>query len=60
MVTHRASDGAAEGGVRPTPVAREPHETLQGPTDWAEHNRVYIAESRATYDAEHQPELLDA
>ncbi|MFE2099046.1 MULTISPECIES: helix-turn-helix domain-containing protein [unclassified Streptomyces] len=43
-----------------TPVALELHETLQRLTDWAEHNRVYIAEARAAYDAEHQPELLDA
>ncbi|MEJ8671709.1 MULTISPECIES: winged helix-turn-helix transcriptional regulator [unclassified Streptomyces] len=39
-----------------TPVARELHETLQRLTDWAERNRVYIAESRATYDAEHDKE----
>jgi DNA-binding HxlR family transcriptional regulator len=39
-----------------TPVARELHETLQRLTDWAERNRVYIAESRAAYDEEHQPE----
>ncbi|MFI8237683.1 winged helix-turn-helix transcriptional regulator [Streptomyces sp. NPDC085866] len=43
-----------------TPVAHELHETLQRLTDWAEHNRVYIAEARAAYDAKHQPELLDA
>ncbi|MFF4501042.1 helix-turn-helix domain-containing protein [Streptomyces sp. TLI_185] len=43
-----------------TPVARELHETLQRLTDWAERNRVYIAESRAAYDGEHSPELLDA
>ncbi|GHI02611.1 winged helix-turn-helix transcriptional regulator [Streptomyces cellostaticus] len=43
-----------------TPVARELHETLLRLTGWAEHNRVYIAEARAAYDAEHQPELLDA
>ncbi|MFI6403904.1 winged helix-turn-helix transcriptional regulator [Streptomyces sp. NPDC050548] len=39
-----------------TPVAQELHETLQRLTDWAERNRVHIAESRAAYDAEHQPE----
>ncbi|MGW1361111.1 winged helix-turn-helix transcriptional regulator [Streptomyces chartreusis] len=39
-----------------TPVARELHETLQRLTDWAERNRVYIAESRAAYDEEHMPE----
>lgn len=39
-----------------TPVARELHETLQRLTDWAERNRVYIAESRAAYDEEHTPE----
>ncbi|MER6211222.1 winged helix-turn-helix transcriptional regulator [Streptomyces sp. NPDC001073] len=39
-----------------TPVARELHETLQGLTDWAERNRVYIAESRAAYDTEREPE----
>lgn len=33
-----------------TPVALELHETLQRLTDWAESNRVYIAESRAAYD----------
>ncbi|MFD7877286.1 winged helix-turn-helix transcriptional regulator [Streptomyces sp. NPDC059766] len=43
-----------------TPVARELHETLQGLTDWAERNRVYIAEARAAYDVEHDPELADA
>ncbi|MEU9987440.1 helix-turn-helix domain-containing protein [Streptomyces sp. NPDC048045] len=43
-----------------TPVAHELHETLRRLTDWAEHNRLYIAEARAAYDAEHQPELLDA
>jgi DNA-binding HxlR family transcriptional regulator len=43
-----------------TPVALELHETLQRLTDWAERNRVYVAEARATYDAEHRPELLDA
>lgn len=43
-----------------TSAAQELHETLQRLTDWAERNRVYIAESRASYDAEHQPELLDA
>ncbi|MEY9995384.1 DNA-binding HxlR family transcriptional regulator [Streptomyces sp. V4I8] len=41
-----------------TPVARELHETLQRLTDWAERNRVYIAESRAAYDEEHAPELV--
>jgi DNA-binding HxlR family transcriptional regulator len=41
-----------------TPAARELHETLQRLTDWAERNRVYIAESRAAYDTEHQPELV--
>ena len=39
-----------------TPVARELHETLQRLTDWAERNRVYIAESRAAYDEERAPE----
>ncbi|MEU6087226.1 helix-turn-helix domain-containing protein [Streptomyces sp. NPDC047085] len=43
-----------------TPVALELHETLQRLTDWAERNRVYVAEARAAYDAEHRPELLDA
>ncbi|CAL9597996.1 winged helix-turn-helix transcriptional regulator [Streptomyces sp. enrichment culture] len=38
-----------------TPVARELHETLQRLTDWAERNRVYIAESRAAYDEEDRP-----
>ncbi|MEV5440009.1 helix-turn-helix domain-containing protein [Streptomyces sp. NPDC052682] len=42
-----------------TPVARDLHETLQRLTDWAERNRVYIAESRAAYDAEHEPLLTD-
>ncbi|MCT9081941.1 winged helix-turn-helix transcriptional regulator [Streptomyces fulvoviolaceus] len=41
-----------------TPVARELHETLQRLTNWAERNRVYIAEARATYDAEREPELV--
>ncbi|MFF7558725.1 winged helix-turn-helix transcriptional regulator [Streptomyces pseudovenezuelae] len=39
-----------------TPVARELHEILQRLTDWAERNRVYIAEARASYDAEREPE----
>ncbi|MBK3577649.1 helix-turn-helix transcriptional regulator [Streptomyces sp. MBT65] len=39
-----------------TPVARELHETLLRLTDWAERNRVYIAESRAAYDTGHEPE----
>ncbi|MET9382666.1 helix-turn-helix domain-containing protein [Streptomyces sp. NPDC002928] len=43
-----------------TSVARDLHETLQQLTDWAERNRVYIADARAAYDAEHNPELLDA
>ncbi|MEU2427189.1 helix-turn-helix domain-containing protein [Streptomyces sp. NPDC007851] len=43
-----------------TPVAVELHETLLRLTDWAERNRGYVAEARAAYDAEHQPELLDA
>ncbi|MFK0172529.1 winged helix-turn-helix transcriptional regulator [Streptomyces sp. NPDC090306] len=34
-----------------TPVALELHETLQRLTDWAEQNRVHVAESRAAYDA---------
>ncbi|MDX3529153.1 helix-turn-helix domain-containing protein [Streptomyces sp. ID05-39B] len=43
-----------------TPVARELHETLLRLTGWAERNRVYIAESRAAYDSEHDRELTDA
>src|SRR5919205_2757192 len=43
-----------------TPVARELHETLLRLTDWAERNRVHIAESRASYDREHSPESADA
>ncbi|MER5409072.1 MULTISPECIES: helix-turn-helix domain-containing protein [unclassified Streptomyces] len=43
-----------------TPVARELHVTLLSLTDWAERHRVTIAESRAAYDAQHRPELLDA
>ncbi|WP_405867867.1 MULTISPECIES: winged helix-turn-helix transcriptional regulator [unclassified Streptomyces] len=43
-----------------TPVARELHETLQRLTDWAERNRVYIAESRAAYDGEREPQPADA
>ncbi|MFJ6895772.1 winged helix-turn-helix transcriptional regulator [Streptomyces hokutonensis] len=39
-----------------TPVAQELHETLQRLTDWAERNRVHIAESRAAYDTEHGSE----
>ncbi|MFC8519933.1 winged helix-turn-helix transcriptional regulator [Streptomyces sp. NPDC057257] len=39
-----------------TPVARELHETLLRLTDWAERNRVYIAQARADYDAEREPE----
>ncbi|MGW1721918.1 winged helix-turn-helix transcriptional regulator [Streptomyces sp. NPDC002306] len=38
-----------------TPVALELHETLQRLTDWAERNRVHIAESRAAYDAAREP-----
>ncbi len=33
-----------------TPVAEELHKTLQQLTDWAERNRVYVAEARAAYD----------
>ncbi|MDH6624752.1 DNA-binding HxlR family transcriptional regulator [Streptomyces sp. LBL] len=43
-----------------TPVALELHETLQLLTDWAERNRVYIAESRAAYDTWRGPEPADA
>lgn len=43
-----------------TPVARELHQTLLSLTDWAERHRVTIAESRAAYDVQHRPELLDA
>lgn len=43
-----------------TPVTHELHDTLQRLTDWAERNRVYVAEARAAYDAEHRPESLDA
>ncbi|MGW0870613.1 winged helix-turn-helix transcriptional regulator [Streptomyces sp. NPDC002740] len=39
-----------------TPVARELHETLQRLTNWAERNRVYIAEARAAYDTERETE----
>jgi DNA-binding HxlR family transcriptional regulator len=42
-----------------TPVARELRATLLSLTDWAERHRVTIAESRAAYDAEHRPELVD-
>ncbi|MFE6336367.1 winged helix-turn-helix transcriptional regulator [Streptomyces sp. NPDC057798] len=42
-----------------TAQARELHETLQRLTDWAERNRVHIAESRAAYDAQREPELVD-
>ncbi|MFE6547254.1 winged helix-turn-helix transcriptional regulator [Streptomyces sp. NPDC057746] len=43
-----------------TPMAQELHETLQRLTDWAERNRVHIAEARAAYDVEHRPEQLGA
>ncbi|MFC7824920.1 winged helix-turn-helix transcriptional regulator [Streptomyces sp. NPDC057375] len=43
-----------------TPAARELHESLQQLTDWAERNRLYIAEARAAYDTEHCPEPVDA
>ncbi|MET8957893.1 winged helix-turn-helix transcriptional regulator [Streptomyces sp. NPDC004096] len=43
-----------------TPMAQELHETLQRLTDWAERNRVHIAEARAAYDVEHHPEQLGA
>ncbi|MET8642752.1 helix-turn-helix domain-containing protein [Streptomyces sp. NPDC004675] len=43
-----------------TPMAQELHETLQRLTDWAERNRVHIAEARAAYDVEHHPEQLRA
>jgi DNA-binding HxlR family transcriptional regulator len=42
-----------------TPVARELHETLQRLTAWAERNRTYVAESRATYDERHARDLVD-
>lgn len=41
-------------------MARELHATLLSLTDWAERHRVTIAESRAAYDVEHQPELVDS
>jgi len=43
-----------------TAIARELHATLLSLTDWADRHRVAIAEARATYDADHRPELLDA
>ncbi|MFG2319258.1 winged helix-turn-helix transcriptional regulator [Streptomyces tendae] len=43
-----------------TPVARELHASLRQLTDWAERNRLYVAEARAAYDIEHDPELTDA
>ncbi|MFF0701191.1 winged helix-turn-helix transcriptional regulator [Streptomyces tendae] len=43
-----------------TPVARELHASLQQLTDWAERNRLYVAEARAAYDIEHDSELTDA
>ena len=43
-----------------TPAAEELYESLLRLTDWAERHRVYIAESRAAYDAAHDPELVDA
>ncbi|MFE2439747.1 hypothetical protein [Streptomyces sp. NPDC059409] len=43
-----------------TPAARELHESPQQLTDWAERNRLYIAEARAAYDTEHCPEPVDA
>ncbi|MBG0851470.1 helix-turn-helix transcriptional regulator [Streptomyces spinoverrucosus] len=43
-----------------TPVAHELNDTLQRLTDWAERNRVYIAQARAEYDSEHDPELVGA
>ncbi|MFE0416636.1 winged helix-turn-helix transcriptional regulator [Streptomyces tendae] len=43
-----------------TPVARELHASLQQLTDWAERNRLYVAEARAAYDIEHDPEPADA
>ncbi|MET8782874.1 helix-turn-helix domain-containing protein [Streptomyces sp. NPDC004589] len=43
-----------------TPMAQELHETLQRLTDWAERNRVHIAEARAAYDVEHHQEQLGA
>ncbi|MGW3495312.1 winged helix-turn-helix transcriptional regulator [Streptomyces sp. NPDC001020] len=43
-----------------TPIAWELHATLLSLTDWAERHRVAIAEARASYDAEHRPELVDA
>ncbi|MEW2493680.1 hypothetical protein AB0942_09035 [Streptomyces nodosus] len=39
-------------GARPRP--------LLSLTGWAERHRVAIAEARASYDAEHRPEPLDA
>ncbi|WP_079155668.1 winged helix-turn-helix transcriptional regulator [Streptomyces ambofaciens] len=43
-----------------TDVAQELYSSLRHLTDWAERNRVYIAEARAAYDTEHRPELVDA
>ncbi|PSK54519.1 hypothetical protein B0E38_03615 [Streptomyces sp. 111WW2] len=41
-------------------MARELHASLQQLTDWAERNRLYVAEAHAAYDTEHRPELTDA
>ena len=60
LVTARASDVPPKVEYELTPVARELHVTLLSLTDWAERHRVTIAESRAAYDAEHRPELVDA
>ncbi|MCI3151261.1 helix-turn-helix domain-containing protein [Streptomyces werraensis] len=43
-----------------TPAAEELYETLLRLTDWAERHRVHIAESRAAYDAAHDPAPADA
>ncbi len=43
-----------------TQMATELHETLQRLTNWAERNRVCIAEARAAYDTERETEPVSA
>lgn len=67
---HLERDGLVTRTVHPTvppkveydltPMARELHAPLLSLTHWAERHRVVIAEARASYDAEHRPERLDA
>ncbi|MER7489054.1 helix-turn-helix domain-containing protein [Streptomyces sp. NPDC126497] len=66
---HLERDGLVSRTVHPTvppkveyaltPAADELYETLLRLTDWAERHRLYIAESRAAYDAGREADPVD-